>query len=89
MVGKVRETVARKPKTRSNQKTVEEGSWGKAVKFFKVFLSLLLASSPIVFSLDLARPCKYEPEKQITPEIPPATPATFFFLRSRPNSPYP
>ena len=43
--------------TRFNQKTVGEGSKGE--------VSLLLAPSPIVFSLDLARPCKYEPEMQI------------------------
>ena len=62
--------------TRSNQKTVWEGSMGE--------VSLLLAPSPIVFSLDLARPCKYEPEMQIAPKNPPAMPTTFSsFARAR------
>ena len=34
VVGKVRDTVAQKPKTRSNQKTVEEGSWGEGSEIF-------------------------------------------------------
>ena len=34
VVGKVRDTVARKPKTRSNQKIVEEGSWGEGSEIF-------------------------------------------------------
>ena len=55
--------------TRCNQKTVGEGSRGE--------VSRLLAPSPIVFSLDLARPCKYEPEMQIAPKNPPATFSSF------------
>ena len=62
--------------TRCNQKTVGEGSKGE--------VSHLLAPSLIVFSLDLARPCKYEPETQIAPKNPPATPTTFSsFARAR------
>ena len=62
--------------TRCNQKTVGEGSKGE--------VSRLLAPSLIVFSLDLARPCKYEPETQIAPKNPPATPTTFSsFARAR------
>ena len=62
--------------TRCNQKTVGEGSRGE--------VSRLLAPSLIVFSLDLARPCKYEPETQIAPKNPPATPTTFSsFARAR------
>ena len=34
VVGKVRDTVARKPKTRSNQKMVGEGSWGEGSEIF-------------------------------------------------------
>ena len=34
VVSKVRDTVAQKPKTRSNQKTVEEGSWGEGSEIF-------------------------------------------------------
>ena len=34
VVGKVRDTVARKPQTRSNQKMVGEGSWGEGSEIF-------------------------------------------------------
>ena len=34
VVGTVTDTVAQKPKTRSNQKTVEEGSWGEGSEIF-------------------------------------------------------
>ena len=71
-----RRYIRAKTGTRCNQKTVGEGSKGE--------VSRLLAPSLIVFSLDLARPCKYEPEMQIAPKNPPATPATFSsFTRGR------
>ena len=44
VVGKVRDTVAQKPKTRSNQKTVEEGSWGEGSEIF--LRCFFLSSSP-------------------------------------------